>query len=223
MRYYSDPRRRAVAELMQAEILRAAEEQKKGGWITYLIRDPREPDQRGNVAGTPIYIGQTKEIPKRVMKRFMTSEKEAKAKDSIERRITDLLRQGVVARYEVLERVDSRLTSLISETNWIKRCRNAGYDLCNNSQEQRFGGDLIGRHDIPKERLAMFTLEEALKDGIDVRVECRACLFDFSVDLERLLMCNEAPTNIGALRRALMDLLCTNCGTGTWRSKLIVR
>lgn len=223
MRYYADPRRQAVAAAMQAEVLAAAEAEKLGGWITYLIRDPREPDHRGNQAGTPIYIGQTKEFAKRVLNRFMTSEKRAKAHDSIERRVSDLLHQDVVVRYEVLERVATRLTSLVSETNWIKRCRNAGYDLCNNLQEQRFGGALINRHDIPAERLLPFTVEEAVQDKVDVLITCSGCDLDMTVDLGRSQTWAMVPSNIGEIKRELGGQQCSVCGCGKWRARLKVR
>ena len=208
---------------MQAEVLAAAEAEKLGGWITYLIRDPRKPDHRGNSAGTPIYIGQTKQFAKRVLNRFMTSEKQAKARDSIERRVTDLLHQDIVVRYEVLERVATRLTSLVSETNWIKRCRNAGYDLCNNLQEQRFGGDLLGRHDIPLERLLPFSIEEAIQDKIDVLISCSGCDLEMVVDLARSQTWLAAPSNIGEIKRKLAGQKCSVCGQGKWRSRLKVR
>jgi hypothetical protein len=208
---------------MQAEVLKAAEAEKGGGWITYLIRDPRTPDKRGNSAGTPIYIGQTKEFSKRVLNRFMKSEKLAKAKDSIERRITDLLHADVVARYEVLERVESRLGSLVSETNWVKRCRNAGYDLCNNLQEQRFGGDLIDRYAIPTDRLDQFTLEEAIQDHIDVTITCTECHLVVSVDLARLHGLASPPSSIGDVKRELNCQKCDVCDKGKWCAKINVR
>jgi len=223
MRYYSDPRRRAVATQIQAEVLRAAEVQKLGGWITYLIRDPRYPDHRGNGAGMPIYIGQSKEFPKRVLKRFMSSEKLARKKDSIERRVTDLLHADVVVRYEALERMPTRLSSLVSETNWIKRCRNAGYDLCNNLEEQRFGGPPIDRYGIPETRLAPFLLEEAIQDQVDIMVSCSTCGFALVVDLARVRACPGSPTTIGAVKRSLDAMPCTSCTEGRWLARLAAR
>lgn len=59
-----------------AETARAKEAQRDGEWITYLIRDSRSPDKRGN-PGTPIYVGQTNAFPGPVLSRFMKCEKEA--------------------------------------------------------------------------------------------------------------------------------------------------
>jgi hypothetical protein len=58
-RYQADPERRRVAALIDEEVARARATEAEGGWITYLIRDPRFPDKLGNPAGTPIYVGQS--------------------------------------------------------------------------------------------------------------------------------------------------------------------
>ena len=68
-RYQPDPVRRAVLDQIMEETARAKVAQRDGQWITYLIRDPRFPDKRGN-AGTPIYVGQTNDFPGRVLSRF---------------------------------------------------------------------------------------------------------------------------------------------------------
>lgn len=149
-RYQADPARKAVLDEIMAETARAKDAQRDGQWITYLIRDPRNPDKKGN-PGTPIYVGQTDDFPGRVLSRFMKCEKEAlaKGKDCIERRVAELLHLGVVVRYQVLDYQPTRLASLISETNWARRCWNAGYDLANRAELQNSGGPPIGREDIP--------------------------------------------------------------------------
>lgn len=45
---------------------RAAE--RKGGWITYRARDPRQEDLKGNLGG-PIYLGQSKEFARACRRR----------------------------------------------------------------------------------------------------------------------------------------------------------
>ena len=72
--------------------LTALEAQREGQWITYLIRDPRYPDKRGN-PGTPIYVGQTDDFPGRV--RFSCSARPLRAsapRDSRRRRARALHR-----------------------------------------------------------------------------------------------------------------------------------
>jgi len=176
-RYQCDPTRKAVLDAIMAETARAKEAQRDGQWITYLIRDPRYPDKRGN-PGTPIYVGQTNDFPGRVLSRFMKCEKEAAGKgtDCFERRVADLLHLHVVATYQVLEYQPTHLTSLISETNWARKCWNAGYDLANRAELQNAGGPPIGRADAPRSWLLKFSLAEAIAD--DIRVS--TCDHDWS-------------------------------------------
>jgi hypothetical protein len=199
---------------MAAEIEGAFEQQRQGGWITYLIRDPSRPDLKGNPAGWPIYIGQTKQFGVRVRGRFMECERNATVRDTIERRVADCLHQGVVVHYEVLERVATRLQSLLSETNWVKRCRNRGYGLVNQWAEQKTGGDLLGPDQIPAQRIWPFTLGEAVEDGIDLELRCRRCDLSHTFDLSRLCDLPAPPRTLADVRdnQEIAEGICTLCG-----------
>ena len=98
-KYFADPSKRVVWDEVLAETRRAQEMQRDGEWITYLIRDPRFEDKKGK-PGLPIYVGQTNDLPKRVLSRFNACEKEALRKEvvGVERRVADLLHLGLVAR-----------------------------------------------------------------------------------------------------------------------------
>lgn len=194
--------------------MRAAEAEKLGGWITYLIRDPSRRDLRGNAIGYPIYIGQSKELSTRVLARFRGSEMSATKKDSVDKRVADLLHRDIVVTYEVLERVGTHLASLVSETNWVIRCRNRGYDLANQWSEQRRGGSLIGRHDVPHERLWCFTLAEAMEDDIAVELRCRSCDLRHRFDLHHLSALETPPLTLGDIRNnpEIQNGECHSCG-----------
>lgn len=172
-------------------------------------------DKRGNLAGTPIYVGQTKEFAKRVRSRFMKCEKEATKKDAIEKRVADLLHRDIVVRYEVLERTRTRLTSLVSETNWARRCINKGYDLANRLEEQRVGGNLIDRHGIPISWLWCFSIDEAIADGIEPELRCTGCDFLLRFDLRHLQTLEESPKTLLDVRRNRTWRIepCTQCGS----------
>ena len=77
---------------------RAAE--REGGWITYLARDPRRLDLKGNPVW-PIYVGQSKEFGKRLRNHLRTSEKLAQAHDSVRKRFRQILHDGHVPIFEV--------------------------------------------------------------------------------------------------------------------------
>jgi hypothetical protein len=195
-----------------AETAWAKEAQRDGQWITYLIRDPLFADKKGN-PGTPIYVGQTNDFPKRVLSRFMKCEKEAseKSTDCIERRLAALLYQNVVARYEVLEYRPTRLASLVSETNWVRRCWNAGYDLANRAELQDSGGPPIGPGDIPKSWIDKFSVSEAIADALQLSLFCSACREMLLVPLEAIELARPA-TTLGQLGKLLRSQQCTFCG-----------
>lgn len=195
-----------------AETARAKEAQRDGQWITYLIRDPRNPDKRGN-PGTPIYVGQTEDFPGRVLTRFMSCEKEAiaKGKDCVERRVADLLHLGIVARYQVLDYQPTRLASLVSETNWARRCWNAGYDLANRAELQNSGGPPIWPADIPLSWIDKFSVRQAIADSINFSLFCGACGESLSIPLEAIELDSPA-TTVGQLAKLLRLEPCTFCG-----------
>lgn len=194
-----------------SETARAKEAQRDGQWITYLIRDPRYPDKKGN-AGTPIYVGQTNGFPQRVLSRFMKCEKDAleKGADCVERRVADLLHLGVVATYQVLEHQPTRLSSLVSETNWARTCWNAGYNLANRAELQDCGGPAIERTDIPQSWLDKFSVAEAIADSFQISVSCSACRESLPIPLGKIELGGSA--TIGQLAKLLRSEQCTFCG-----------
>ncbi len=213
-RYQADLERRKVADLIQEEIDRARLAEKEGGWITYLIRDPRYPDKLGNPTGTPIYVGQSKEFGKRVKSRFDKCEREATLKDSVDRRVADLLHAGHVARYEVLERAPTRLTSLISETNWARRCVRRGYKIANLLALQRVAEPDISRADIPATWIWSFLLNEAIEDQIELSLGCAACGLQLPLPIAHFLQLPTPPKSLADIRRAPIWRAepCTSCG-----------
>lgn len=187
-----------------AETARAKDAQRDGQWVTYLIRDPRSPDKRGN-AGRPIYVGQTNDFPERVLSRFMKCEKEAagKGKDCVERRVADLLHHGIVVTYKLIEYRPTHLASLISETNWARRCWNAGYDLADRAELQNAGGPPISRRDVPRSWLLKFSVSEALAGDVRVSLSCLACGEVLPIPLARIPELEKAATAIRAIGQAL--------------------
>ena len=214
-RYHADPELRRVQSLIEQEVERARLADAGDDWITYLIRDPTRPDHRGNVDGTPIYVGQTKEFAHRVRTRFVTCEKYSKRNvDSVERRVADLLHRGVVAHYDVLDRQSTRLASLVSETNWARKCCQRGYNIANKLELQRQAGPPITRRDIPHSWLWPFSLDEAIADGIKGQITCASCQAAIEVALDVFQRTDEPPANLRAVRDNLVwrKEPCTSCG-----------
>lgn len=202
-----------VEAAIRAAIVAARDAEREGGWITYLARDPREVDLKGNI-GWPIYVGQSKEFGKRVRNHLRTSEKQAQAHDSVRKRISEILHDGHVPVFEVLDRQPTRLLSLVSETNFARACRRRGYDIANLRRLQNAAGPPITRHDIPADWLWEFSLEEAAADGLQVRLGCRECRGTLLIDLPHFQRLDMPPKDLRAIRDDHMWLAepCTVCG-----------
>lgn len=157
----------------QIALARAAEQD--GGWVTYLMRDPRRPDLRGNPAGWPVYVGQTDEFGKRVRNHLRKAEKNARKGKGIKARLKELLHAGVVPAFEVLDRQPTRLKSLLSETNYARLCRSRGYDIANQTTLQNSAGAPVTLTDLPIRWLWRFSPSQAAEDGIEIGLACRGC------------------------------------------------
>jgi hypothetical protein len=203
--------------VLAIEAARAAE--REGGWITYLARDPRKVDLKGN-RGWPIYVGQTKEFGKRVRNHLRTSEKVAQAHDSIRSRIKAILHDREVPIFDMLDRQPTRLLSLVSETNYARSCRRRGYDIANLRTLQNVAGPPITRHDIPHDWLWEFSLEEASADGISIRIGCKFCGELLSIELPHFQALAEPPKDLRAIRDNPVWAMdpCTFCGGRGGRS-----
>jgi hypothetical protein len=215
-RYFADPAKAAVWAEIRARTDWAADQQRKGFWITYLIRDPRFRDKKGQ-PGLPIYVGQTNDFAERVFSRFNGCEKEAikLGKDCVEKRVADLLHLGIVATYQVLSYQPTHLSSLVSETNMALECWNRGYDLANNAKLQNGPGPRITRDDIPKRWIwDRFTLSEAAQDNILVEVRCAACRSALRISAERFRGTRRPPNKLKEIETDPMwnDEPCTDCG-----------
>jgi hypothetical protein len=165
---------REVEAAIRATILAAQAAEQEGGWVTYLARDPRQSDLKGN-PGWPIYVGQSKEFGKRVRNHLRTSEKKAQAHDSVRKRIKQILHSGQVPIFDVLDRQPTRLLSLVSETNFARACRRRGYEIANLRRLQNEAGAPVTKHDIPADWLWEFSLDDAIADGISLLIQCTGC------------------------------------------------
>ncbi len=126
--------------------------------------------------------------------------------------MADLLHLGVVADYQLLEYQPTRLASLVSETNWARKCWNAGYHIANRAELQKAGGPPVGRSDIPESWLAKFSLHEALADGILLSVSCKRCGKSLDIPLAAIPELEKSSTTLGQIGKLLASETCTLCG-----------
>jgi hypothetical protein len=221
-RYFADERKRTVWNEVLARTQWAADQEQEGMWITYLIRDPRYPDKKGQ-PGLPIYVGQTKDFAHRVFTRFNTCEKEAiaKGKDCIEKRVAGLLHIDIVAQYQVLSYQPTHLSSLVSETNMARECWNRGYELANNGALQNGPGPHIDRREIPHDWIwDRFTIGEAAQDGVEVEVRCAACRCYDRIDVTAFSALEVPPKEMKQIQKDTIwrNEPCVRCGVTGRRS-----
>lgn len=171
--------RQRIAE----EVSKARAHESPGVWVTYLARDPRRPDMKGNPAGWPIYVGQTDQFGRRVSNHLKKSEKLARKGDGIKSQLKKLLHSGVVPAFEVLDQQPTRLRSLVSETNFARLCRSRGYEIANKRTLQNRAGPPVSASDLPSKWLWEFTLEQGIQDNLRIEVCCSNCRTSFSLEL----------------------------------------
>ncbi len=203
------------------EAARAAE--REGGWITYLARDPRGHDLKGNL-GWLIYVGQSKEFGTRVYNHLRKSEKLTQSHDSVRKRIKAILHSRHVPIFEVLDRQPTRLLSLVSETNFARACRRRGYDIANLRRLQNVAGPPVERRDIPADWLWDFSLEEANADDIRVRIGCKSCREALSLEASQFQQLEEPPKGLREIEKnsVWLDEPCTFCDARGGRSVSLV-
>ena len=201
-KYFRDPEKAAVWLRVLEAVAAANEAQGDTEYVTYLVRDPRGTDKRG-MPGLPIYIGQTKELSTRALSRFQKCEKEAAArgKDCVQKRVAEMLHQGVVAQYEVIDRQRTLLASLVSETNFVRAAVSRGYDMANNVAFQARAAPSIRPQEIPEEWLWKFTLPEAIEDGLEVVLVCSECHAWLPLPASAFAAAEEPPKELSDIRR----------------------
>jgi hypothetical protein len=181
-RYYGDA---AFQAALDDQFARADIATEPGVWITYAIHDPTRPDHIGGEAdGLIIYVGESKEFAKRIRKRMRNAGTATrKPTDGIDGACYEMMARGHPPRFTVLERTASAIDALISETNWTKRLRAAGYPLLNQWTEQKFGGLDIDRYTVPHDWLWPITVSDAIGSRVDLVVRDKASGNETVVDL----------------------------------------
>lgn len=113
------------------ETAERAESQAAGApYVVYVILDPTQPDPFGRFRILPIYVGVSSLIRRRVRKHFRRAAYDAFG-SPVAGRVRKLLLRGVVAEFEVIDRLDNKLDAMIAETAHAQRLLKIGYRLCN--------------------------------------------------------------------------------------------
>ncbi len=105
-----------------------------GDYVVYLIIDPLD--------GKPFYVGQTGDMVRRKAAHLRNAQHDQHKR--VSRRMAEILARGDEPIFRVVQNCASEAESLSAESDWVKRCSQRGYQLCNRWREHRELQELFG-------------------------------------------------------------------------------
>lgn len=99
----------------------------KSHYVVYLIVDPQD--------NKPFYVGQTGDMERRKATHLRRGRHQSHLRVGI--RLAEILARGEDPIFKVVQNCATEEESLIAESEWVKRCSQRGYDLCNRWKEHR--------------------------------------------------------------------------------------
>lgn len=99
----------------------------KSHYVVYLIVAPHD--------NKPFYVGQTGDIERRKAAHLRNAHHQSHRR--VGRRLAEILARGEDPIFKVVQNCATEEESLIAESEWVKRCSQRGYELCNRWKEHR--------------------------------------------------------------------------------------
>lgn len=103
-------------------------------FVVYLIVDPKDDK--------PFYVGQTGDMERRKANHLRSASHESHRR--VGKRLAEILAREEAPVFKIVQRCASEQESLIAESEWVKRCSQRGYELCNRWKEHRQLQELFG-------------------------------------------------------------------------------
>jgi hypothetical protein len=119
--------RNSVKEAME----RAHEQAEGAAYAIYLVLDPTQDDPFGQFGALPIYVGLSSNVGKRIEKHYRRAALKKLDDHLVCGRMRKLMREGVLAKFEVIDRYDNEIEAKIAETIYAQLLLQAGYRLYN--------------------------------------------------------------------------------------------
>ena len=119
--------RNSVKEAME----RARGQAEGASYAIYLILDPTQDDPYGQFPALPIYVGLSSNVSKRVEKHYRRAALKKLDGHLVCGRMRELMRENVLATFEVIDRYDNEVEAKIAETVYAQLLLEAGYRLYN--------------------------------------------------------------------------------------------
>ena len=199
-----------VRDQIQQMAMKLADEAGEQRYVNYIILDPTRDDPYNLYDFMPIYIGQTGDIAMRVSSHFSAAIA-AKRTSGILRRLEQLLREGKVPIFQIVERHRTRAACVKAETVWAQRLLHAGAALENRWPDQSVFIDDRNLARFQKVRLLQLTLSEALDANVSFEVACRKRCSSKVFSPVELSSAHSSKTTFHQLRKVFR--FCEKCGS----------
>lgn len=126
--------------------------------VVYIVINPAVPDPLGAFAGTPMYVGMSANIERRVLRHYQCAAFRRLRRGSIRWRINRLLKQGTLVQFAVAGRFDSLIEAELAEIHQSQQLIAAGYRLLNRLPVQSTAMSEEQLADLAARRRALFAL-----------------------------------------------------------------
>ena len=110
---------------------RAHQQAAGAAYAIYLILDPTQDDPLGQFEALPIYVGLSSNVGRRVEKHYRRAALKKLDGHLVCGRMRELMRQDILAGFEVVDRYDNEIDAKIAETIYAQLLLQAGYRLYN--------------------------------------------------------------------------------------------
>jgi hypothetical protein len=204
-----DPRAFRARILRHLE--RIAEAGRGGGYVIYVIKDPRGGDPRDPTDGTPFYVGQTANLGRRARAHLARTGAHTTKNSRLLTRMHEIMADGKLPVFQIVERVESRIASLAAETRWAQTLIGQGAQLVNSWEEHRpaRSGNRNPAGPVPLERLWDLTVREAVREKIGLAIDCPACRLQVPLCLIEVADRSSENARLSAIGAAVS---CPGCG-----------
>lgn len=103
-------------------------------FVVYLIVDPKDDN--------PFYVGQTGDMGRRKANHIRSASPQSQRR--VGKRLAEILAREEAPVFKIVQHCATEQESLIAESEWVKRCSQRGYELCNRWREHRELQELFG-------------------------------------------------------------------------------
>lgn len=110
---------------------RVRQQAEGAAYVIYLILDPTQADPLGQFEALPIYVGLSSNVGQRVENHYRRAALKKLDGHRVCGHMRELMRQDILAGFEVIDRYDKEIDAKIAETVYAQLLLRSGYRLYN--------------------------------------------------------------------------------------------